>query len=149
MFKTSDPRILYVTQTTNFFLLLLAAVLIPCPGSLTPAKTSALFSKALSPSDDFPSHNARFQTVSSPSSHCPSDLRRNLSFKCLLAERDFQSIPITQTTGEVLLFFFNSYPMPGAMVTPFLFSASLIFSVNFSVILPQYFWGKYCQVVKR
>ena len=72
---------------------------------LTPARASALFSKALTPSDYLPSHGAHFQRFSNPSSHCPFDWRRNMSFKHLLAARVFQFTPPPWAQGMSFLFF--------------------------------------------
>ena len=73
-------------------------------------RASALFSKVLTPSDDFPSHGVHFQKFSNPSSHCPLDWRRNLSFKHLLAGRVFQFIPPPWAQGMSFLFFSSLYP---------------------------------------
>lgn len=50
---------------------------------------------------------------SSPSSHYPSDLRRNLSCKHPLAKRLLSSIPPTWATGNFLFSLFQSLPLSG------------------------------------
>lgn len=133
-----DSTILYITRDTNSFSIVAAGCNLslpplphtpppptphrPIPVQFTPVRTSALFSKTLSPSDYFPSHSAPFLTVLHPSSHCPPDLRRNPSFKRLLAERTFPSISLPRATEEAFLFlFFGPYPLLEATVPPPIF----------------------------
>lgn len=114
--------------------------------TLTPAaRVSAQFCEALNSSDHLRSQGARFQRFLNPSSHCPSDLRTNLSFKHLLAERHFQSLLPTRATGRS--FCFSVPTLLRMSLSPGPFYA--LFSVHFSVISQHFCGGSIVERLKN
>lgn len=126
-----------VSLATKCFLLMPALVMLNLSAQATPVEGCLLCSpKTLTPSDHFLSPSAGSQTLCNPSFPWPSELRRNVSFKQILAECCFQPfLPILDRMKVFLLLLSSQITTPPrvpCLPTCFSFhSISMIFCQKF------------------